>query len=204
MVSTVVIDCPGCSVRVSATVRGVVHDRESDAVVVLGMCPACNGPIVGLTEVIQTGMNEWEYDHAQRVWPESTSLELNPTIPQSIRRDIADAQKCFSHGIYSAAVVLCGKALERFVKERVPSRVLADGLASLKADGTIDERLYQWATILREERNIGAHASDEDVTKENAQDVLDFTVAIFEYVYTLSEKYAAFLARKGEDKSGDG
>jgi hypothetical protein len=145
-----------------------------------------------------------KYDHAQRVWPESTSLELNPTIPQSIRRDIADAQKCFSHGIYSAAVVLCGKALERFVKERVPSRVLADGLASLKADGTIDERLYQWATILREERNIGAHASDEDVTKENAQDVLDFTVAIFEYVYTLSEKYAAFLARKGEDKSGDG
>jgi hypothetical protein len=59
-----------------------------------------------------------------------------------------------------------------------------------------------WATALRQERNIGAHAGDADVSKENAQDVLDFTVAIFEYVYTLSEKYADFMARKAARKGG--
>lgn len=93
-----------------------------------------------------------------------------------------------------------GKALERLAKERAQSKTLGEGLAALKANGTIDERLSQWATALRKERNIGAHASEEEVTKENAQDVLDFTVAIFEYVYTLSEKYTEFMARKAASK----
>jgi hypothetical protein len=70
----------------------------------------------------------------------------------------------------------------------------------LKTQGVIDERLSQWANALRKERNLGAHASDEEVTKENAQDVLSFTVAIFEYVFTLSEKYLEYMARKATPK----
>lgn len=37
---------------------------------------------------------------------------------------------------------------------------------------------------------------EEEVTKENANDVLAFTVTIFEYVYTLTKKYTEFMARK--------
>ncbi|EHL24544.1 hypothetical protein KYG_02212 [Acidovorax sp. NO-1] len=74
--------------------------------------------------------------------------------------------------------------------------MIAKGLADLKAKGVIDERLFNWAEALRRERNIGAHASDQETTKENAQDVIDFTIAIFDYVYTLSEKYEKYVARK--------
>jgi hypothetical protein len=123
-------------------------------------------------------------------------VELSVSVPEAARRDIKDAQKCISHGIYSAAVVLCGRALERLAKEKAPSRTLASGLAELKTKAVIDERLYQWAEALRRERNLGAHAAEEDVTKENAQDVLAFTVAIFDYVYTLSLKYEEFMDRK--------
>jgi hypothetical protein len=73
-------------------------------------------------------------------------------------------------------------------------------LEDLKAKGEIDSRLFDWATILRKERNLGAHATDEEVTKQNAEDVLAFTIAIFEYVFTLSEKYAEFVARKAASK----
>ena len=200
MSNSIVIDCPNCSVRVNAPVRGAVHDTESDSAVVLAKCPSCNNPLLGLTQAIQTE-NNWEYEHAERVWPAPTAVEVSLTIPKNARRDIKDAQKCISHGIYSAAVVLCGKALEHLVKERVPSKTLAEGLAALKTQGIIDERLSLWASALRKERNIGAHAYEEEVTKENAQDVLDFTVAIFEYVYTLSEKYAEYIARKSAPKS---
>ena len=92
--------------------------------------------------------------------------------------------------------MLCGRALERLAKLKAPGRTLSNGLTEMKAQGVIDERLFQWATALRKERNLGAHATDEEVTKENAQDVLAFTVAIFEYVYTLAEKYEEFMARK--------
>jgi Domain of unknown function (DUF4145) len=198
--SNVVIDCPQCSVRVNAPVRGEVHDRESESAVVLAACPSCGGPLVGMTQLFQNEHNDWQYEHADRVWPAPTTVELSLTIPQSVRRDIKDAQKCIAHGIYSAAVVLCGKALERLAKERAPGKTLAEGLSALKTSGVIDERLSLWASALRKERNIGAHASEEEVSKENAQDVLDFTVAIFEYVYTLSEKYAEFMARKAAPK----
>lgn len=91
---------------------------------------------------------------------------------------------------------MCGRALERLTKEKASGKTLAEGLSDLKAKGVIDERLSLWASALRRERNIGAHATDEEVSKENAQDVVDFTVAIFEYVYTLSQKYEVFMARK--------
>jgi hypothetical protein len=78
----------------------------------------------------------------------------------------------------------------------VPGKSLHEALKDLKAQGKIDSRLFDWANILRKERNLGAHAGDEEVTKENAEDVLAFTIAIFEYVFTLSEKYAEFVARK--------
>lgn len=199
MSNSVVIDCPYCSVRVNAPVRGAIHDHESDNAIVLAGCPSCNGPLVGLTQIFQTG-DDWQYEHAERVWPAPSSVEVSLTIPKSARRDIKEAQKCIAHGIFSAAVVLCGRALEYLVQERAPSKTLAEGLAVLKSKGIIDERLSLWASVLRKERNIGAHASEEEVTKENAQDVLDFTVAIFEYVYTLSEKYEDFIARKAAPK----
>lgn len=202
MTSRVVIDCPHCSVRANATVRGSVQNQQTDAAVVLAECPSCGAPLVGTTELFQDENLDWQFEHAERVWPAPTSVEVSPTIPATARRDIKDAQKCIAHGIYSAAVVLCGRALERLAHEKAPAKTLAASLAALKANGVIDERLSLWATALRQERNIGAHASDEEVSRENAQDVLDFTIAIFEYVYTLSEKYAEFMARKGHSKGG--
>jgi len=198
---TVVIDCPTCAVRVNAEVRGAVHDDRSDSAVVLARCPACKGPLFGVSQTSHGPDDDWSYDPAERLWPEPAIIDVHLTIPASARRDIKDAQKCIAHGIYSAAVVLCGRALERLVKERASGRTLAEGLANLKSKGIIDERLSLWATALRKERNIGAHATDEEVSKENAQDVLDFTIAIFEYVYTLAEKYAQFVARKAAPKS---
>lgn len=86
--------------------------------------------------------------------------------------------------------------MERLATEKAPGKTLATGLTELKNQGVIDDKLFQWADALRRERNLGAHATTEEVTKENATDVLAFTIAIFEYVYTLSEKYAEFKVRK--------
>jgi hypothetical protein len=202
MTSRIVIDCPHCSVRTNASVRGSVHYKETDSVVVLAECPSCEAALVGTTELFQDEHSDWQFEHAERVWPAPASVDVSISIPANARRDIKDAQKCIAHGIYSAAVVLCGKALERLAREKAPAKTLAASLAMLKDNGVIDERLSLWATALRKERNIGAHASDEEVSKENAQDVLDFTIAIFEYVYTLSEKYAAFMERKSPSKTG--
>lgn len=54
--------------------------------------------------------------------------------------------------------------------------------------------------VLRDKRNIGAHASGEDVSREDAADVLDFTIAICEYVYVLTHRYKRFKRREAKRK----
>ncbi|MFO0106971.1 MAG: DUF4145 domain-containing protein [Burkholderiales bacterium] len=195
MSNTTTVDCPQCSVRVKAEIKAWVGDAQEQAFFLVE-CPTCRHALFGKAFVYQDDHNNWEWDHAERLWPSPAASEVSAAIPEAARRDIKDAQKCIAHGIYSAAAVLCGRALERLIKEKAGSHMIAKGLAELKSKGIIDERLFAWAEALRRERNIGAHASDEDTTRENAQDIVDFTIAIFDYVYTLTEKYEKYVSRK--------
>ncbi len=51
---------------------------------------------------------------------------------------------------------------------------------------------------LRKERNIGAHATGESVSRLDAQDVLDFAKAIAEYIYVMSAKFDEYQTRKAK------
>ena len=156
----------------------------------LSNVPSCHNPLFGSSEPYLDELNNWGWSTAERIWPTPTATDISAAIPQAARRDIKDAQKCLSHGIYSAAAVLCGKALERLIKEKTGNHMIGKGIAELKAKAIIDERLFDWAEALRKERNIGAHASEEETekTKENAQDIIDFPIAIFDYVATLYQR----------------
>jgi hypothetical protein len=200
MANSTVIDCPQCSVRVKAEIKHWVGNGEDEAYF-LAECPSCGQPLLGKASVYLDERNNYEWSHGERVWPAPADTEVSSSIPKAARSDIKDAQKCVSHGIYSAAAVLCGKALERLIQGKSGAPTIARGLADLKSKGVIDDRLFSWAEALRKERNIGAHASEQDTTRENAQDVIDFTIAIFDYVYTLSEKYDKYLARKAGGSS---
>jgi len=196
MANEIIIDCPHCGVRVRTEAKSWVSGQDDEVAYFLVQCPSCHSPLFGSATSYQDQYSNWAWDTAERLWPTPSVADIGPAIPEAARRDIKDAQKCLSHGIYSAAAVLCGRALERLIKEKAGANMIAKGLAELKTKGIIDERLFGWAEALRKERNIGAHASDEDTTRENAQDIIDFTVAIFDYVYTLSEKYERYLERK--------
>lgn len=190
------IDCPHCAVRVTAKATAWVGNGEKQAFFLVE-CPSCHNALFGSSMVYLDEFNNWIWDTAERLWPTPSLTDISPAIPEAARRDINDAQKCYSHGIYSASAVLCGRALERLIKEKAGANIMiGKGLAELKNRGVIDERLFNWAEALRKERNIGAHASDEDTTKENAQDIIDFTIAIFDYVYTLAQKYEGYVDRK--------
>jgi hypothetical protein len=196
MPSEIIIDCRHCAVRVKAKADSSVTCAEDNDTYFLVQCPSCHSPLFGHAFPYQDEWGNWDFDTAERLWPTPSVAEVGPAIPEAARRDIKDAQKCISHGIFSAAAVLCGRALERLIREKAGNHMIAKGLGELKAKGVIDQRLFDWAEALRKERNIGAHATGEDTTKENAQDILDFTVAIFDYVYTLSDKYEKYIARK--------
>ncbi len=97
---------------------------------------------------------------------------------------------------------MCGRAIEAICVAHSSEQTLHRGLQALRDSGVIDGRLFDWGDSLRQERNIGAHASGQNVSAEDAKDVLEFATAICEYVYVLSDRYESYRKRKaGPDKT---
>lgn len=46
--------------------------------------------------------------------------------------------------------------------------------------GIIDKRIYEWSEELHKHRNIAAHAEEHNISKLDAKDLYDFSLAIIE------------------------
>jgi len=167
---------------------------ESPAVILVD-CPICGNPsLLRAVRIDEYGTKEWT--DVVREWPAPARCLTADEMPENIKKDVQDSIKSYNANIYSACVVLCGRALERICVAKTSEKTIYSGLKKLRENGIIDQRLYEWANALREQRNIGAHAGEEDVKKEDARDVLDFLIAICEYIFVLSKKFEDFKVRK--------
>ena len=159
-------------------------------------CKICHNPLFGWTEVVQFSQDEWEWDNVTRLWPVPDG-DIDGEIPSIARISLIEAKTCFNAKAYSACAVMCGRTLEGVCKHYHPKiRTLATGLKKLKEEGTIEKRLFEWGEALRKHRNLGAHATIERVTKDDARDLLDFCIAICEYVFVLNKKFQRFQDRQ--------
>lgn len=192
------IECHHCEAVVDAK-EHCTNDADSQFItgmdVGLYQCPSCSSCLVG----IKTDEKSYP-SKAERVWPEPKS-KFHESIPAPIRKSLEDAKRCYDAKVYSATAVMCGKAIEFMVSEKAKKKNLFTGIQDLKSKEIIDARLYEWSEALRKERNIGAHAIDIEIKRQDAADILDFAIAICDYVYVLTDKYNAYLARKGNNKS---
>ncbi len=71
------------------------------------------------------------------------------------------------------------------------------GLEALHSSGKISDELLEWAHYLRTTRNLGAHATEAEITQEAAAEALDFLQAILEILYELRPKFEKI---KGKNK----
>ena len=197
-----IIECPNCEAKVDAEVKGEqkIYDDECymPTKAVLVKCPVCNNPLLGISELEQTGPESHDWSALSRLWPQQES-DIHWEIPDIARNPLVEARKCYKAKVYDACAVMTGKTLEGVcVHHKTTSRNLYSGLKELRDNGIIDERLYQWSEELRKHRNIGAHASVDKIPKEDAKDLLDFAQAFCDYVFVLNTKFNRFMERKDE------
>jgi len=196
-----IIECSICDAKVDAKLLAEYvippEDNFSDPYKVCFLsCPSCKSAILGGCNEIQIGPDKLGWDNKpERLWPDPLKFYWS-SIPTLVSRSIEEAQKCYQARAYSATAVMCGRAIEAICKEKTGEKTLYKGLKKLKDSNEIDDRLFNWGDLLRKERNISAHASEEITTKEDARDILDFAISICEYIYVLSKKYNEFLKRK--------
>lgn len=165
--------------------------------VILVECSGCKEAIV-LRQFRKPLEDAWMEPY--RVWPDPERSPFEP-IPENVRSSMQEARRCLSCGAYTASVAMTGRALEAVARHfhvgSDPSHLmLGPGLNELHERKVIDDRLFQWGKELHEHRNLAAHASGTSFGRMDAQDLLDFTLAICDYVFVLHAKYEGFMNRK--------
>src|SRR5258708_4078785 len=96
----------------------------------------------------------------------------------------------------SACAVLAGRTLEAVCNhEKAVGKTLADKINNLLTSNRIPKTLAEMAGQLRQIRNLGAHAAEDEVTEEDVPIILDFLEAIREYLYVPPATIAAVQAR---------
>ncbi|MBI2899297.1 MAG: DUF4145 domain-containing protein [Planctomycetes bacterium] len=190
-----ILECPVCESRVAVDVveKASAAERDSGMPYDLWLvrCQSCQELMVAF---------ECPPDDAPyRVWP-ATETSLHWSLPAEVKRSLDEARKCTKSQAYLACAVMCGRALEAVCLEfKTKNKALAGGLKELREKGLIDDRIFNWGEELRKHRNIAAHATTGEITKEDARDLLEFAVAICDYVFVLTKKFDEFMKRRTTD-----
>ncbi|MEH1928557.1 DUF4145 domain-containing protein [Nostoc sp.] len=166
-------------------------------------CPLCWKPF--LTYLIYNN----DYGHGSdfrklkfiTLYPVSDKT-INSEVSISIKKAFDEALCCFENKIFTACVIMCRKAIEGVCKEhKIEKGNLKEKLILMKKEGIIDQNIFDWADALRLSGNDAAHDLDVTFSLEDAEDIIEFTYAIIEYVFTYREKFILFIERKKSKNS---
>lgn len=96
----------------------------------------------------------------------------------------------------SVFAVMVGRTLEAVCNfEQIPGRNLKEQIDNLIRLDRIPKPLSEMAHQLRQIRNLGAHDSEDEVTREDIPIIRDFIDAVLEFLYIAPAKIAAVQAR---------
>jgi hypothetical protein len=184
--------CGRCEVAIDAVIEGRYAFGEDDSPaerVFLCRCPRCNEPVL---------LRDDEISDPVQIFP-TFDRPLSRSVPESIRKCFQEARECFRAHAHTATALMCRRTLEAIAKDHgVEERNLASSLNSMRDRGIIENRLFDWGEALRLVGNEAAHQVDRAVHGQDAQDVLEFTNALLEYLYTFRDRFDAFQKRRAE------
>jgi hypothetical protein len=206
MDKNMVVECINCAALVNgeviASYQSYVDEDTLEQYTFL-KCPKCSRPFIMLEvqdvqEATFYGQDLW--DEPQRLYPPS-EMSVSRAIPDSLRLSYEEARSCLRARAYTATAIMCRKTLEGIAEEhQITARNLAAALKEMKDKGIIENRLYEWADVLRTSGNDAAHSVNSRISVQDAKDILEFTHALLEYVFTFQEKFQQFKQRRSSSK----
>ncbi|SCG75941.1 protein of unknown function [Micromonospora echinaurantiaca] len=122
--------------------------------------------------------------------------QLSTDVPAELRREFEEARTCFEAKAYTATVVMVRRTLEGIgVDNDINDRPLARQIERMKTEGLIDNSIAEWADSLRALGNQGAHFTGRQVSREDANDALDFAEALLDHIYVYKKRFEEFRKR---------
>jgi len=200
------VHCNTCSADVEAKIIGsYVEDDEQHPISFrhsMLECPRCHGPLL----VQQSDLEgTFDADTPMVLYPLDVHRHLG-AVPMSIRTAFDEAVVCFKAKAYTASAIMCRKVLEGLCAEHhVREKNLEQSIKKLKETGIIEARLFEWAEALRVLGNEAVHGVSTTISRDDTRDILEFTQALAEYVFTYRDRFEAFKKRREKiDENGAG
>lgn len=188
-------ECGRCDVSIDAVIEGRYCFGEEgmpEETVVLGRCPRCNEPVL---------LRFDEISNPVQIYP-APDRAVSRSVPPAIRECFQEARDCFRTNAHTATALMCRRTLEAVSRDHaVNEQSLAAALKAMRDKGIIESRLFDWADALRLVGNEAAHEVQQAIQGQDAQDVLEFTNALLEYLYTFRDRFDAFQKRR-DDRQG--
>lgn len=154
-------------------------------------CPKCSSPFLVCRQNYGDG-----WDEPARLFP-SEEKEVNPSLPESIRNAYKEALSAFKAKAYTASAIMCRKTLEGICSVHgMKAKNLSLALKEMRSKGIIESRLFEWAEALRISGNEAAHDVGTTISSQDAKDIIEFTDALLEYVFTFKDKFNKFIERR--------
>ena len=189
------LECKYCEAVVDAKLLSSYDycDEEMDVPIKYSFlrCPKCSSPFLAYQEG-----NEEGWDEPSRLFP-IQDKQVNPFFPEPIRNAYKEALACLKSKSYTAAAIMCRKTLEGICcVHGIKAKNLSLGLKEMKSKGVIESRLFVWAEALRISGNEAAHDVQVTILAQDAKDIVAFTDALLEYVFTFRDKFKEFKERR--------
>lgn len=201
MILSFPVQCDACERLVAAPVAGSYDFPTDDQFEppfrtenLLLRCPGCNNPFL-LQRLGIEDHPDWDYANPTTLYPRGR--ELDASVPKQIADSFHEACDCFAAQAHTACAIMCRRTLEGICAHHGVSKGnLVAKLTKLKENGIIEQRLFDWADQLRIVGNEAAHDVTVVVQRVDARDLIDFTRALVEYVFTFTEAFKKFKDRR--------
>jgi hypothetical protein len=191
------IECKGCEAVVNAEViRSYTKSYYPENPIVKKFsfvkCPKCNEPIL----VSQESYFNEAFEDPYRIYPPQDK-QVNPSFPEPIRNAYQEALSCFKSKAFTASAIMCRKTLEGICRVHdINTGKLVSDLKEMRDKGIIETLLFEWAEALRISGNEAAHDVYVTIPRQDAKDIIEFTDALLEYVFTYRDKFNEFEKRR--------
>lgn len=198
-----IVECKKCEALVDATALkdySGCHEDELPYRYSFLKCPKCDSPFLVVQELVYSNPDGNEFwDDPYRLYP--TQDKINFSYPEPIKKAYSEARACFKTKAYTATAIMCRKTLEGICAEHnISESNIETSLRKMKEQGIIENRLFEWADTLRISGNEAVHDLNITVSMDDARDILEFTNAILEYVFTFKDKYEQYKKRQENKK----
>ncbi|MDO8517564.1 MAG: DUF4145 domain-containing protein [Nanoarchaeota archaeon] len=195
--------CPYCKIHVnfswisSDDNGGEIEDYSEDyfknekGIWVIGVCPSCKNCVL---------LNGYESSNKfilTKTYPFPLPSVVDERIPEKIKKDLEEAKLCFSVGAINASSGMCRKALQRACKEKgATKKELYDQIDEITTKGVISNDLRELAQSVRLIGNDGVHPNDDEVSKEDAEEILNLAEQFLDIIFVAPAKVKEIKERK--------